>query len=176
MENVFARPPVVAAPTSRVTGQRRSLAVLLASFGLVALVAWSGGALTNLGLGPWYDALVKPKWNPPPWVFAPVWTTLYVLLAVGAWLVAREPWTGRVRRALALHVVQLAGQVAWSGIFFAARRPLAAAVEIVFLVAVSFATAVSFARIRREAGLLLVPYLLWVSFAAVLNWAIALAN
>lgn len=154
----------------------RSIGLLLASLLLVTLVAVLGGALTGLGLGPWYSGLAKPSWSPPSWVFGPVWTTLYVLIAIAAWLVARQPWTPDVRRALALHGGQLLGQVAWSGLFFAARQPLAASVEIVLLVGVSLATLASFARVRRAAGFLLVPYVLWVSFASVLSWTIAILN
>ena len=173
-ERLGGAPVEKAAPAPTFSG--RSIVLLLASVLLVALVAVLGGVLTRMGVGPWYGALVKPSWNPPARVFGPVWTVLYVVLAVAAWLVARHPWTHAVRRALALHGAQLAGQVVWSGLFFALKLPLAAAVEIVLLLGVSIATAVAFARVQRVAGLLLVPYLLWASFAAVLSGTIAFLN
>jgi len=140
----------------------------------VTLVAALGGALTARGLGPWYDALQKPAWNPPAWVFGPVWTALYALQAVAAWLVARAGWdTPGVRTALGLHGLQLALQVAWSGAFFALRSP-AAGVGVILAIVVAFAlTAAAFRRVRPLAAALMLPTLAWVLFAAALNLAIA---
>lgn len=155
-------------------GGLASLGLLAASFAAVALVAVLGSALTAAGLGPWYDALPKPAWNPPAWVFGPVWTTLYVLQAVAAWLVAREGLRAPgVPRALALHGLQLALQVAWSGTFFALRAPDAAVAVIVAIVLALALTAAAFHRVRPLAGALLAPTLAWVVFATVLNVAIA---
>lgn len=151
-----------------------SLGLLGASFASVTLVAALGGALTARGLGPWYEALPKPAWNPPAWVFGPVWTVLYALQAVAAWLVLRAGWRERgVRIAIALHALQLALQVAWSGTFFALHAPAAAVVVIVAIVATLALTTVAFRRVRSIAGLLVLPTLLWVLFATALNVAIA---
>ncbi len=153
---------------------RASLLWLLASFAAVTLVAALGGALTALGLGPWCDALPKPAWNPPAWVFGPVWTTLYALQAIAAWLVARAGWRAPgVRTALGLHALQLALQVAWSGVFFGLRAPAAAAVVIAAIVVTFALTTWAFRRVRPLAAALLLPTLAWVLFAAALNVAIA---
>ncbi len=139
-----------------------SLAVCFAAAGI-------GGWLTSRSLETWYPTLVKPSWNPPDWVFGPVWTALYAMMAVAAWLVWR-------RRAgswpLLLFGMQLALNVVWSGLFFACQSPGAAAVEVWVLWGAIIATLIAFWRFSRVAGALLVPYLLWVSFAAVLNFAL----
>ena len=120
--------------------------------------------------GPWYTALAKPAWTPPGWLFGPVWTVLYVMIAISAWLVwQRQP---RVSPALALWVAQLALNGIWSWLFFGLERPGLAAIDIVVLLAAIIATALAFARESRPAALLLVPYALWVSFATALNLAI----
>ncbi len=151
-----------------------SLGLLGASFASVTLVAALGGALTARGLGPWYEALPKPAWNPPAWVFGPVWTVLYALQAVAAWLVSRAGWRAEgVRIAVTLHALQLALQVAWSGTFFALRAPSAAVVVIVAIVVTLALTTVAFRRVRSIAALLMLPTLLWVLFATALNVAIA---
>jgi translocator protein len=145
-----------------------------------ALGAWvllpllMGGAVGGLFQpGAWYDALAKPAWNPPSWVFGPVWTLLYVLMGLAAWLVwDRYGWRGPARTALTLFVVQLAFNGAWSAIFFGLQSPGLAFAEIVVLWSLIVATLLLFWRLRPVAGLLLVPYLLWVSFAAVLNFTI----
>ncbi|WP_169978893.1 TspO/MBR family protein [Tautonia rosea] len=131
-----------------------------------------GGLFTSQGIGPWYDSLNKPRWTPPNTLFGPVWTALYAGMAVAAWLVWRRVgWSGG-RVALGLFTVQLALNIAWSGLFFGARRPDLAAVEIVLLWAAILATLIAFLPISRPAGVLMLPYLLWVSFATALNLAI----
>ena len=122
--------------------------------------------------GAWYDALRKPSFNPPSWVFGPVWTALYIMMAVAAWLVWRERGLGGARGPLALWGVQLVLNVGWSILFFGARRPDLAFIEIVFLWAAIVATLLAFRRVRPAAGWLLVPYLAWVSFAALLNFTL----
>lgn len=120
--------------------------------------------------GAWYRALAKPAWTPPTWVFAPVWTVLYVLIAVAAWLV----WLQRRRLdlPLVLWLGQLALNGAWSWLFFGLERPGLAALDIVALLAAILVTMMAFARVSRPAALLLVPYALWVGYAAALNLAI----
>jgi tryptophan-rich sensory protein len=137
-------------------------------FGVAAL----GGWWTAEGVGTWYRTLRKPSWNPPNWVFGPVWTALYTMMAVAAWLVWRRRHEARVGPALALFAVQLALNLAWSGLFFAMRRPDLGAIDIAALWAAILATTVAFARVRPVAGALLVPYLLWVSYAGALNVAL----
>jgi tryptophan-rich sensory protein len=141
---------------------------LLACFAAAGI----GGAFTGQGLGPWYDSLDKPRWTPPSSLFGPVWTALYTAMGVAAWLVWRRAgWSGG-RIPLGLFAVQLALNVAWSGLFFGLRRPDLAAFEIVILWVAILATLIAFFRVSRPAGVLMVPYLLWVSFATALNLAI----
>lgn len=121
--------------------------------------------------GAWYDGLEKPSFNPPSWVFGPVWTTLYILMGVAAWLVW-ERYRDRARGALTLFVVQLIFNAAWSALFFGAQAPGLAFAEILVLWALILATVVAFWRWRPVAGALLLPYLAWVSFAAVLNFSL----
>ena len=154
-----------------------SAALLIASLGLVAVVAAFGGVATSRGVGDWYDSLDRAPWNPPAWLFGPAWTILYVLMAVAAWLVAREGLgDSPVRVALTLYLVQLALNLGWSIVFFGLRRPGLALVVIGALVVAIAATAIAFHGIAPTAAWLLVPYLAWVAFAASLNAWIAFAN
>jgi translocator protein len=152
-------------------GTTRGSWLALAGFVVLCLTAGGlGGWAVSQPVVDWYPGIAKPSWNPPSWLFAPVWTTLYVMMAVAAWLV----WlTGqRVRGALALFFIQLAFNVAWSFIFFAAHSPGWAFVEVLAFVTALALTTYRFFRHSTAAGLLMLPYLAWVSFAAVLNFAI----
>jgi tryptophan-rich sensory protein len=120
----------------------------------------------------WYASLRKPAWNPPAWVFGPVWTLLYLMMAVAVWLVWRERGFAGAPLALALFAVQLVLNALWSIVFFGWRRPGLALVEIHLLWAAIFATMLSFWRISPPAAWLIWPYLLWVTFAGFLNLAI----
>jgi tryptophan-rich sensory protein len=129
-----------------------------------------GGRFTAMSVGDWYPTLAKPPLAPPAWVFGPVWTTLYTLMAIAAWLVWRRGGWRSQSGPLALFLVQLALNVAWSGLFFGLRSPGLAFGEIVLLWLAIAATASQFWRQSRAAALLLVPYLLWVTFAGYLNF------
>jgi len=143
---------------------RTSALVLFGSFLLCFGAAAFGGLFPP---GSWYASLDKPSWNPPSWIFGPVWTLLYALMALSAWLVWRERgWSG----VLILFVVQLALNAAWSPLFFGLKRPMWGLVDIVALWLAIGATLLGFARVRPLAAVLLVPYWLWVSFAALLNF------
>ena len=139
-------------------------------FGAAALGSWP----TARGLREWYPSLRKPSWNPPNSVFGPVWTALYLAMAVAAWLVWRSG--GDVTVALGLFAVQLALNVAWSFVFFGQRNVSGAFVVIISLWLVIAATLVAFGSIHPVAGALFVPYLAWVTFASFLNRAIAGLN
>jgi translocator protein len=132
------------------------------------------GALATAGsIDAWYRTLRKPDFTPPNWVFGPVWTLLYALMGVAASLVAGSDADRRARwTAERIFALQLALNTAWSLIFFGRCSPFAALIEIVFLWAAIIATIVLFARISIPAALLLVPYLLWTTFAALLNFSI----
>jgi benzodiazapine receptor len=119
--------------------------------------------------GEWYEALEKPSFNPPGWVFAPVWTLLYILMGIAAWLVWKEQGFSP---ALLLFIAQLVLNALWSYLFFGANRPDLALFEIVVLWVLILLTMILFWKARTLAGALLVPYLLWVSFASVLNFSL----
>lgn len=119
-----------------------------------------------------YRSLHRPAWAPPGWLFGPVWTGLYLSMAVGAWLVWRRGGWAEQRRPLAFYLIQLALNAAWTPLFFGLRNPGLALVEIVVLLAAIVVTLRAFWRARRPAGALLIPYLAWVSFATALNFSI----
>ena len=138
-------------------------------------VAALGGMLTDIG--PWYAELRKPEWQPPGWVFGPVWTTIFVLCAAAAVMAWNASRTTADRAAVAgAFVVNAALNVAWSGLFFALRRPDWALGEIVLLWLSIATLIVVCARRSRASAWLLAPYLAWVSFAALLNYAIVRLN
>jgi tryptophan-rich sensory protein len=126
----------------------------------------------------WFAALAKPTWNPPSWLFAPMWTLLYVLLGVACWLVAREPGVAPQDRQLAWLAfgLQAALNLAWTPLFFGLRQPGWAFVDICLLWPAVLWMTMRFGRIRPLAGYLMAPYVLWVSFALVLNGTIWLMN
>jgi tryptophan-rich sensory protein len=145
----------------------------LAVFVTVCLGAGGLGAIaTTSEIAGWYRTLAKPAWNPPDSVFGPVWTTLFILMAIAAWLVWRPAGLKAAAMPLALFGVQLALNVSWSWIFFGMHEPGWAFAEIVTLWLAIVATTIAFFRCSKPAGWLLVPYLAWVSFAAVLNFTI----
>lgn len=159
------------------TSRAGSVALLAGSLALVFIVAAVGGLATAGGLRDWYDGLDKAPWNPPDWVFGPAWTVLYVLMAVAAWLVAREGLDERaVQVALGLYLAQLALNLAWSWLFFGARAPGWALVDIALLCVLVAATVAAFWRVDTTAAWLLVPYLAWIVFATSLNVWIVLRN
>lgn len=133
-----------------------------------------GSVFTVTSLDSWYASLVKPSFNPPGWVFGPVWTTLYTLMGIAAWLVWRrgDLSSPPVRNALFLFAVQLALNTLWSALFFGLKSPLLALVGIVALMAAILATIVAFKPISPAAAWLMTPYLAWVAFASILNAAI----
>jgi tryptophan-rich sensory protein len=145
---------------------------------LAALVAWlalcflaSAGAVF-VSTGDWYAGLHKPSWNPPPWIFGPVWTLLYIMMAVAAWMVWRAGGWRAQGRALGFFLLQWLLNAVWTPLFFGLHRPLLAFAEIMALLLTLLITTVLFWRVRKIAGFLLLPYLAWVSFAAFLNFTL----
>lgn len=151
---------------ARMDGRARSLTGL--AFWLLASLA-AGGFGARFEPGSWYVALQKPAWTPPSFVLAPVWTALYILMAGAAWLVWRQAGFKEARVALGLSLLQLILNGAWPWLFFGLHRPGLAAGEIVGLWLAVFLTILAFSRHSLTAGLLLVPYLLWLTIAVVLN-------
>ena len=147
----------------------RDYAGLAAFVAINAAVSALGGWATAKSVGTWYQGLAKPAFNPPDWVFAPVWTVLYLMIAVAGWRAWRR---GVSRPALTVYAVQLALNLSWSFVFFGARLIGPALPVIAALLAAIVANAIVFWRVDRWAGALLVPYAAWVSFATLLNAAL----
>ncbi len=136
-----------------------------------------GSVFTTPSIAGWYAGIIKPTLNPPAWVFGPVWTILFALMGIAAFLIWKKGLDRRdVRIALCIFIVQLVLNTLWSVIFFGFHSPAGALVEIVFLWLAIIATIIAFTKISRPAAWLLVPYILWVSFAVYLNYAIWVLN
>jgi translocator protein len=146
----------------------------LAGFIVLCLaVGGAAGYFTAQAVVDWYPTLQKPFFNPPPWIFAPVWTALYTMMAVAAWLV----WQKRnSRQALMLFFVQLALNFAWSFLFFGMKSPTLALIDIIAMWITILATLLAFRKFSTTASWLLAPYQAWVSFATVLNASIVWLN
>ncbi|HXG35203.1 MAG TPA: TspO/MBR family protein [Bryobacteraceae bacterium] len=136
----------------------------------IAVSMAAGAVGSRFPPGEWYASLKKPNWNPPNSVFGPVWTALYVLMGMAAWIVWRRAGFARAPLAFGLFFVQLFLNALWPFLFFGVRQPGLALVEIVVLWLVILATMVSFWRVSVAAGMLLLPYLCWVAFATALNY------
>ena len=147
------------------TPSRRLLA--LVGWILLCFAAASPGGF--FGPGEWYASLKKPAWNPPGWIFGPVWSALYTMMAVAAWLVWRQVGFAARRGPLLSFLVQLALNAVWTPLFFGLHWPGMAFAEISLLWLAIAWTIAAFVRVHRTAAWLLVPYLAWVSFATVLN-------
>lgn len=144
----------------------------LAGWLVVSFAVSAIGAIASVEAKSFYGQLVQPAWAPPPWVFGPVWTTLFALMAISAWLVWRSGGFRGNRIALGLFLVQLAFNALWSWLFFAWHLGALAFAEVLLLWVLIAATLVSFWRSRPLAGALLVPYLVWVGFASALTYAV----
>lgn len=141
----------------------------LAGWFLLSFAASGIGGIASLNARSFYQELERPTWAPPGWLFGPVWTTLFALMAIAAWLVWRaRGWQG-ARTALTLFIVQLVVNALWSWFFFAWRMGTAAIVDVLLLWVLIAATLAMFWRVRSLAGALLVPYLAWVSYASALT-------
>lgn len=147
---------------------------------IVGLVAWLAacfiaaaiGAAASVRAAAFYTQLVRPEWAPPPAWFSPVWTILYALMGIAAWLVWRIEGFRAARTALTLFLVQLAVNALWSWLFFGWHLGAVAFADIILLLVLIVATLIAFWRIKPLAGALLVPYLLWVGFATALNYSV----
>ncbi len=155
-----------------------NIAKLVICCAVPILVGAAGSLFTTADtLNNWYAKLNKPAFNPPDWVFGPVWTTLYLMMGLAAFLVWRKGLDKKaVRNALLCFLVQLAFNALWSPLFFGLRSPGLALIDIMLLQLAIIATLICFEEISIPATLLLVPYLLWVSFAAIVNLSIYFLN
>lgn len=165
-----ARPET--APTWQRPTRARQAAMLLVFVAVCFAAAGLGASSTATSVNGWYQTLNRPDWNPPDWVFGPVWTVLYLMMAIAAWCVWRSTSWRRSGSALGWWAVQLALNSLWSIVFFGMRRPGWAFAEIVLLWMAIAITIRGFLRHSVAAALLLLPYLLWTTFAAVLNFVV----
>lgn len=163
--------------TKPAAGPLGTILALIAFVAIPLAAGWIGSLATTPNIPTWYAGLAKPSFNPPNEVFPVVWTILYVLMGIAAWLVWRAPVEENRRRlALAAWLGQLIINVLWSLAFFGARSPLAGLIVIVVLLAAIVGTILAFRRVSGWAAMLLVPYLAWVAFATILNAAILSLN
>lgn len=156
-------------PSQEVLGLVVFLVVCLAVSGI-------GGAITATSVGTWYQALQKPPFNPPDWIFAPVWTVLFILMGIAAWRVWRRAGFAAGRNALTVFAVQLGLNLAWSFLFFGLQRVGLALFEIIILLLAIVVNTILFWQIDRFAGALFVPYVLWSTYAMILNISLWLLN
>ena len=150
---------------------------LAISIGVCLAAGFIGSIFTTASIPTWYTTLEKPSFNPPNWLFGPVWTILFILMGIFAFLVWRvglsEP---NVRIALIIFIIQLILNAFWSVAFFGLRSPIAGLIVIIILWIAILLTILSFAKVSISAGILLIPYILWVSFASILNATIYVLN
>ena len=156
-----------------IKAMKQHLLIGLAGWLLLVFAAAVIGAAASADAGPFYQQLVRPPWAPPAWLFGPVWSVLYLLMGIAAWLVWRVHGFHNARVAIAIFVTQLAANALWTWLFFAWHQGALAFAEIIVLWLLIVATIISFWRLRaRVAATLLVPYLVWVTFAALLTFSI----
>jgi translocator protein len=154
----------------------RNLLALLVSLALAFSAGLIGSYFTGTAIDTWYATLAKPLLSPPNWIFAPVWTALYICMAVAAWRVYVRRNTPKARTGLVLYGIHLTVNALWSFVFFGLQNPLLAFVVIFILLALILRVAALFYRVDAIAGALFFPYIVWVSFATYLNLMIILLN
>lgn len=138
-----------------------------------ALVAWFGAQFNT---GQWYTTISKPTWTPPGWLFGPVWTMLYIMMATAAFLVWRATQRTFKNKTIQLYLIKMLFNASWSWVFFGLHQIGWAVANIVILLILIIIVSMKFYRINKTAGYLMLPYLLWVSFATILNFNIWLLN
>lgn len=153
--------------------KKKDYLLLILSVAISLAAGFIGSLFTITGPGTWYDLINKPVFNPPNWIFAPVWTTLFILMGIALFLVWRQGWQKlEVRKSVKMFILQLGFNVIWSYFFFGLNEPRLAFLEIIALWLAIAATMIAFYRVDKRASWLLLPYLAWVSFAAFLNYNI----
>jgi tryptophan-rich sensory protein len=140
------------------------------------LSAFIGSFFTTKSINSWYQFLNKPSFAPPNWLFAPVWSILYFLMAISAFLIWKKKKEINVREALMFYFIQLILNVLWSIVFFGLKSPFFGFLEILILWFFIFLTILKFYKIEKLASYLLIPYILWVSFAGILNFFVLILN
>lgn len=153
--------------------KRKNIFALILSIAICNLAGIVGSIFTTNEVKSWYPTIIKPALNPPSWVFGPVWTTLFILMGIAAFLIWKKGFQKKnVKIALGIFGLQLVLNTLWSILFFGMQNPGAALIEIALLWFAILASLIAFYKISKPASYLLLPYILWVSFAAYLNYAI----
>ena len=155
---------------------KKSILPLLISILIVFSFGFIGSFFTTSSITTWYAFINKPLFSPPNWIFAPVWTLLYILMGVSAFLIWQKRDNLKTKQALIFYGIQLILNALWSIIFFGMHNPGLALLEIIILWLFILITLIKFYKINKTAGLLFIPYLLWVSFALILNYVIWMLN
>jgi len=154
------------------------------SIAIPLIIGFLGSFFTSGSVNSWYTTINKPSFNPPNWIFGPVWTILFIMIGLSFYLVwikdfgkqGRKQNEKQKKRIIGVYCVQLALNFLWSVFFFGLRNPLLSFMEIIILWFFIITNIILFYRVSEKAGYLLIPYLLWVSFAAILNFAIVILN
>jgi tryptophan-rich sensory protein len=155
----------------------KDIVKLLLSIVICQAAGIIGSFFTTPNIPTWYKALNKPPFAPPNWVFAPVWTILFLLMGIALYLVWKQGWSAPgVRMAMIIFFIHLVVNILWSAVFFGLRAPLAGFFVIVALWFLIILTIIYFSNISKTAGILLIPYIVWVSFASVLNFMLYKLN
>jgi benzodiazapine receptor len=150
---------------------------LIISIAICLLAGAVGSIFTVSSVNSWYLTLVKPSFNPPSWLFAPVWTILYIMMGISLYLVWKKGTKAKeAKKGMRLFFTQLWLNLFWSLLFFGIRNPLVALIEIIILWIMILMTMIIFYKLEKKTVYLLIPYLLWVTFATILNFAIVLLN
>ena len=152
--------------------KQRNIVKLILSLVICQLAGFIGSIFTTPAISTWYASLNKPSFNPPNWIFAPVWISLFLLMGISLWLVWQKEKKKNISTAFVFFSIQLVLNAMWSAFFFGMQNPLYALIDIALLWLAILATILSFWKISRPAAYLLVPYIVWVTFAAVLNFYI----
>lgn len=154
-----------------------TIAKLIVSILLCQLAGIIGSIFTAPNIPTWYASLEKPFFTPPSWLFAPAWITLFLLMGLSLFLVWNKGLQSKTSKiAVSIFFVQLALNILWSALFFGLQNPFLALIEIIILWIAILATIIAFAKISKKAAILLLPYILWVSFAALLNYSVWILN
>ncbi|MBS3742300.1 MAG: tryptophan-rich sensory protein [Candidatus Cloacimonetes bacterium] len=154
----------------------RKLGKFILSILLPLAIGFFASFFTQQSVETWYKLIDKPVFNPPDWIFAPVWTILYIIIGIAFYLVWQKNFGSDKKRVLTIYFVQLFLNFLWSFLFFGMQSPIAGLVEIILLWIVIFMNIKVFYRVTKTAGYLLIPYLAWVSFALILNFSIVIIN
>lgn len=155
-----------------VSEKSKNIIALILFISICLVAEFIGSMLTFISVNDWYQTLTKPTWTPPNWLFGPVWTTLYILMGISAWLVWNQGGFQQNKTALSIFFIQLFFNVIWSGLFFGLQQLTMAFIDIVLLWILILTMIITFYKSHKIAGLINILYLLWVSYAGALNFQI----